>query len=1051
VTVQPVLRLTDGTTYINLIVPEGQKGFHLDSWIPEVSDYKGGGIRRNNSRADGESLSCKQWSNVVETFEVIVDGVDQDALITLLQDTRRLLEKSSDYWTTPWQDEPVWIEASGSCETETRYGLIVRGRIPLDDNPHAQPFFAEPAIIQDTQILVERVPWWLSEQPGAEVCVQASGEQLDWLYRGWTINTTQPAGIVYEILELSSGRILAADTNQVWRTDDGGATPWTTSTIPPTITVYAMVEDVSGGFVYAAGQVGIWRSGDDGVNWIQRNAVQNASTNDTLTITTSGRLVLSQFLAGIYTSDDGGATWTLRKSGTDVRAVLGTSAGSIIACVDGVLFRSTDNGVTWDTVVTLVCNCLRELGDGYIYAGGTTGLLRSNDDGASWAQINSGSFYDIALGGGIYYAITQAAEIYTSSSASDITLVTDIGSVGRALIYYATNGNFYAAEDAIGAGTIYWLRSDQVVTVGRDETCDSQVFIKNANNIAQVSRVFVYNAAPVTWTPQFPAGSFPYDLFPNIPAVDDILYIGIESGLANSGTFCNVVFDIAQAFSVTSYTLVWEYRAGGVWSGLTLNDETAAFSAIGVRSITFPPPDDWATVGVNGVTGYWIRARITAISGSVANSSPTQQNRDIYTCNWSCVDVDDEQVTGDIPALLRIKAQNRSDLDQYETYTELDLQTSRMVWGLRSVDRGGAFVASINLADEQNPPGMTVDDTGAASTFADKLESPSGRMIVHDVSTGGSTDLADYIDAATITLDPTISSDYYGTYHAFLRAQLIENTGTPVADADQGVQIRLDARTGTGGISKTTKHKRFVGWDQTGETFKDWQLISFGAINLPVSDLLSSVQQPDQFQIVVQISASSALDVDVNLYDLWLVPVDEWGLDTFDARLTNLSAAGNGDQVDIDSVTFPKRRIRSQVSTADNAEFVRAMYQVITPGPAILQANADQRLWVLTARAAYRGEQTGGLSATVLQDSYADFLRAGVKVGTIAYNESTGANAKVTAVARQQITTATIAGNWNVGNNYLFVVNGVYKSEPWNAHSVQLTANHRYLSFRGDR
>jgi len=500
-------------------------------------------------------------------------------------------------------------------------------------------------------------------------------------------------------------------------------------------------------------------------------------------------------------------------------------------------------------------------------------------------------------------------------------------------------------------------------------------------------------------------------------------------------------------------TIQWQYWNGAAWALLNVTDGTISnypLERANVVSIHWVPPSDWATTAVNGITGYWIRLYLVNITNHV--QTPTQQNRNVYTCNWPRVEVDDGQVLGDIPALLRIKARNRSDDDGYTTYDELDLMDNRMLVGLRSLSRGLCFVSAINLSDRQNPVAIGIS-TGTGSTFANKIEAPTGRMVTHDISLGGSTGLSDYINAMTITLGSDISEEFDGTYHAFLRAQLTENTGTPVADADQSVQVRLDVRTGTGGISKTTKHRRFVGWDQTGKSFKDWQLLNMGRVDLPVSDVFRGEEQPDETEIALQVSASSALDLDVNAYDLWLIPVDEWAGDFIDVALEDDSGVDTGYQLDIDS-TFPKRKIRSVVRRVGANSLIRATYQAITPGPAILQANADQRLWFLTARAAYQGEHTGLDNASVLTDDRADFLRAGVKVGQTIFNITDGSSGIITARTQTTIT-ATLSGgaedDWDIGDDYLVICNGVYTSEPWNAHSIQLERNSRYLSFRGDR
>jgi hypothetical protein len=86
-----------------------------------------------------------------------------------------MLEKAANYWATDWQDEPVWIEARASEETNLRYGLIVQGRIPEDENPFSQPFLqpmCESAMDRMT-LVVERTHW-TENQPGVGTAVELS-------------------------------------------------------------------------------------------------------------------------------------------------------------------------------------------------------------------------------------------------------------------------------------------------------------------------------------------------------------------------------------------------------------------------------------------------------------------------------------------------------------------------------------------------------------------------------------------------------------------------------------------------------------------------------------------------------------------------------------------------------------------------------------------------------------------------------------------------------------------------------------------------------------
>ena len=106
-----------------------------------------------------------------------------------------------------------------------------------------------------------------------------------------------------------------------------------------------------------------------------------------------------------------------------------------------------------------------------------------------------------------------------------------------------------------------------------------------------------------------------FDYFANNFAVNDAIYFG--SGLRQVTERCRgITLRIGTAIAATSYTLVWEYydESNLAWTTLACTDNSASISLTGDREVTWTPPDDWSKKNVNGVTDYWIRARITAVN-----------------------------------------------------------------------------------------------------------------------------------------------------------------------------------------------------------------------------------------------------------------------------------------------------------------------------------------------------------------------------------------------------------------------------------------------------
>jgi hypothetical protein len=186
-----IFKISDGTTEIDLISPEF--GFHLNDWIPVAPGYKGGGTFRSSPLASGRRLVDKQFDNIVETLDLKVNDVSQDAIIRDFQNLRRLLEKAADYWTTDWQNDPVWIEARATCETNTRYAIIYIARVPEDDNPFAQPFLQPKSItaMDNITLLIEHGTW-TENIPGTQTAIEISAVET---YDGRNLGNVNTMGV----------------------------------------------------------------------------------------------------------------------------------------------------------------------------------------------------------------------------------------------------------------------------------------------------------------------------------------------------------------------------------------------------------------------------------------------------------------------------------------------------------------------------------------------------------------------------------------------------------------------------------------------------------------------------------------------------------------------------------------------------------------------------------------------------------------------------------------------------------------------------------------
>jgi hypothetical protein len=431
------------------------------------------------------------------------------------------------------------------------------------------------------------------------------------------------------------------------------------------------------------------------------------------------------------------------------------------------------------------------------------------------------------------------------------------------------------------------------------------VFVANHHTEAQLTHI--YNDDGGVFTSIYPISSFPQTLYPGTAALNDNVYFGCNTALSDTGPFSSLVFDLSVgASAATSYTITWEYYNGS-WVALTTQDGTSQLSLVGVNSVSWEVPSDWTTVAVNSITGYWVRARLSALTGAFTN--PVQQTRDIYSAVTPFIELAATQALGTVSSLARIRLQNRSD-NGGPGGSNPQLYANRIMAGVMPV------------TDHEN---------FSASSVVTNLSAPTGRAVFFDA---GLATLSTMADRVSIKLATTIARDYYGTFRAFLRGK---QTGGSAGE----VSLRLKVVSGSGGISSLSDI-------QTTASTTDHELIEFEElVILPVSSLFTSDELGDETAITLQI-ATSASDADFYAYDLFLLPTNLMYIDAKDEANTASSAISNGTRLSIDSVTLPKLLVKAVAETVSTGVY-KASYRVDSNGPAGLLIQQQQRIWIMSA------------------------------------------------------------------------------------------------------
>jgi hypothetical protein len=467
-------------------------------------------------------------------------------------------------------------------------------------------------------------------------------------------------------------------------------------------------------------------------------------------------------------------------------------------------------------------------------------------------------------------------------------------------------------------------------------TAEGEVFITNKRNEANITHIFRDDGG--VFSANLVGGGVPFNLLPAAAiAVNDAVYFGINTALADSGPFTNIVLDIGTVGA--GYSGSWQIWTGAAWTTLNpatgqVTDNTSSFTNSGVNSVVIDIETagaTWATTAVNAVTGYWLRFLVTAAPGGYI--SPTQQNRDVYSTIWPYTEIQADVIGGDIMANARLRIMAESAV--FTSPGPLrNTAVNRDIIGLRSVSRGANFTAYLNYAQEQNPAGITalagIDGSFISSTFA-----PSGELILTSFTGTSPTLPLAYSD---MRIDSTILPEYKGAFRILYRMRQV---GGSVGDVSIALRYRFR--------------------DTVGETFNEQQtdlqqppaadeflVIDFGTIEIPLTSLADSADTFEILQITVMMTNQNTTP-DIESYDLILIPKDEWSGDFQgdfdDVGYRQISTSVDDSQyIDIDSITYPKQDIRAFIrnQSTDNTQNI---YQSISQGHFRVQRESRQRLW----------------------------------------------------------------------------------------------------------
>jgi hypothetical protein len=980
-----IFKITDGTDEVNLLALKA--GFLLKDWKPSVLPIDG--IFQESPTAPGRTIVHTRFESITDRLSL---AVRDTAPLDLIREYRRLLTllmKAIDYWTGV-NPNPVYIIKQAKCESVPSYALVGLWNSPQVGGPFDQPFAQKPSVFDDLDFKIEHTEWF-SSPPGTGEVLNLSNRQ-EALIRDWTAVTTGnhcfyvPAGQC----GCASDTLFVSDSGVPTVRYSVNGTAWVVSATPPTAHVRGWT--IFGGYLYAFTANGVFRSNDGGANFALFSATPIANSANYFPLMTNDGTYMYVYgevtgTHGIYRSNGGAWALVFQTSASNIYGVLGYhSTQGCLYCYTAYNTTTpeiiySEDGTTWLPSGLFGNDSFSgpflEIGD-YMYTAGysvNSGVYKLNVEngvfssdkihscaqnyyiwlnwleydtdakklyvnGLRWTERDNASYIDTTA-----YWLTEQAE---EDQLTKLALIMTKETVKPRELYYfpGTTGFLYIYGSD---GNLYQFPTTRR-SIDRETT--EKVFVTNSETNKQITHAYFYDTSAGTYTSLYPISSTPQPLITGLPPqVNDAIYICIEdSVLRDDGAFNNFILPLCTSSRGLFFTR--EYWNGAAWAALSGYNSTARDNVFANPPNTvdmlirehkghfFIPPSDFATTAVNGVTGWWVRLRVTTVN---ALYTVPEIDSDIYTVTWAHVEVDDEDVPGDIPCYTHFKVYPDGVVDN--TY-----YPHRMIISSRSTERGEVFSPFINLAQENNRPGVypIYGNTGDMS-FVASPSVPAGQYAYWQPSAGGEATLV------TTRFIPGVQTDYLGRYRAFLRVY-----AESVSDANW-LKVWLRVNTGSAYIdSKVANITQVAGVAESVALVIDLGVIDILPIAIPKNTRVNNLT------LDVRGDAANGTPA-LRLYDLCIFDVDECFVDV----LSKADDTYYAEYFDIDSISDPSNRLVASSRTIypQNEFYIDNSIEIpLEPrtGPAKLQANANQRVWFL----GMRWDSTYEVWVSQLQQSY---------------------------------------------------------------------------------
>lgn len=866
--------ITNGTETVDLLSFSSKTGAHLKQWSPQITDAKGGGIWSDSATSDGSEPLTEALGNVTEDLALDLVAWNDDDLFALAAKLRGLLREARRYWMTGYQANPVWIKRQALCETNPGYALVMAGTCPEENDPFTQPVeigASNTVAYLDWPMQIIREPLWRDTAPGTTVCQEvAAYDDLPY-----------PC---YVEFNATNTLIAIADNAQIRDLHDAAMTAeaWIRADGPGEGNIGCIVQKG-----WAVANTG-WRL------YVAANGLTGyieCATQDAFSVSgTDDFTPDSEWHHVAMTWDD--ATYNYPRLWVDGTEVTYASTQNRNGAVQ------TDNGQVAGI-------------------GNRTGTNVTFNGGIGWVRLSN---------------IVRYNAMFTPPERCVMPNPFDPNTMGQ-WIGAECSGGTIDNQDGLAAidGTLTngTFDCECYESIGQvDPTCEDIAYITNYHLYRRITHIFHYDAGTFSFGPNLVGTAGPITVFP-APAAGDRLWIGIAAGAPYGEEFNNLIWDVASPLQDMSI----DVQTG---AGVTILDQdcrdntnssspmfpqplTGTLGNTGINNIVWDQQHDPTLMVVNGINGYWIRYEVAAIGGAPVSPIVNQMP---YHCPWPYIEIDADDIGGDEAALVLLRMRNQSEMDNVPPVG----QTGRILAGVRSIDRGDDFTAYLNCGDFDEIPGQT-NTLGANTAF---VASPIGFLIC-------SPRIARYLpianpeamaDRVIISLDQTISGQFAGQYHAYLRPWMTTWGGASVYvyNFRIGVQNGVRGQVLYNDVAYVTLSNPF------GNAFIDLGKVTLGKPGLSYDQIILHLQAG-------LVSATIGLNGFVEFHDLFLLPVDECSGDF--TMITSANFTG-GEYVELDSATYPRDQI---IALVNNVSDYPTGQMLANATVMQVQPDKDQRIW----------------------------------------------------------------------------------------------------------